>query len=445
MTDPSPNGLNFGHFGAANYDLDNSKWTFDRNAQRQELSVLGQWRATIPAATSHTTPNLLRSSRTTQHAARELARDYAHLTPAVELLSRLEAVSAAATIATTAYDATIGSLLSFGSIACKGHSDHRPKPVVATTAGETGNILQLQVVEKERHGWKEHGQGICLEGPSLANGDRAYWNEDAAPIRQICFAEGEDRRTFLAARFPCRTVLFHPANVHRTKVSARSKYFDLPPSNIDPCPIHSIPMSATGGIPHADVSFNYEYQRQVGIVDERGQWSIWDIDDGYRTDNYTVTRSVFGDLTPNADGDSESSEQSDQTKEDGWARIFWCGDANTVVIANRRRLCIFNMKGGLTPLKSPRIISGRSADWILDVRRNPASKNHFFVLTSTQLYMVAVTCPSDDPGFDHVEPGSAIVLSWTHFRGMEDITLQLCVHVAPEHGMIDAATLYGLG
>jgi len=437
MTDPSPNHLNFGHFGTANYDLDNSEWAFSRDPFRKKLNLLGPWRITSSVATQCLTPSLLRPARNVQQAARELARDYAHIAPAVEQLPELETISAAATSATASYDATSGCLLSFGSITCRGHSDHRPKFIVATPVGEVGNILQLQVVEKERHGWDDlqaSDRGVCLEGPSLTSGDPGYWNEDAAPIRQICFAEGDERSTFLAVRFPNRTVVFHPTYVHKAKVANHSKYFDLPPSRIDPSPIHSISVEDTGGIPHADVSFNAEYQRQLGVVNEQGHWFIWDIDDGYRADNYKLTCSVVGSISQ-TDVESEPSAQSSQTKEDGWARILWCGDANTVVVANRRRVCVFNVKGGLTTLKSPRVIPERSADWILDVRRHPSNKNHFFLLTSTRLFLVAVTCPSDDPEFAHVEPAAAVLLSWTHYRGIDDITLQLCVHIASEQGM----------
>jgi RNA polymerase I-specific transcription initiation factor RRN6 len=437
MTDPSPNDLNFGHFGVADYNLDNSEWAFSRNPRRKELKSLGPWRTASTAAIQYPTPILLRPARSIQQTARELARDYAHLAPAIEQLPELETISAAAISATNAYDATIGCLLSFGSITCKGHSDHRPKPIVATPVGEVGNLLQLQVVEKERHGWDElqaYDRGLCLEGPSLTGGDRGYWNEEAAPIRQICFAEGEERSTFLAIRLPQRTVLFRPSYVHKAKVANQSKHFDLPPSNIDPCPIRSITVNDTGGIPHADVSFNPEYQRQAGIVDEQGHWSIWDIDDGYRADNYKVTCSIVGDLS-HMDAESALSEKLNHVTEDGWARILWCGDANTVVVANRRRISIFNVKGGLTMLKSPRVIPERSADWILDVKRHPTNKKHFFLLTSTRLFLVAVTCPSDDPEFTDTEPGAAVLLSWTHFRGMDDITIQLCLHITSEEGM----------
>ncbi|KAF2682167.1 hypothetical protein K458DRAFT_391198 [Lentithecium fluviatile CBS 122367] len=425
MIDTSSNGLNYGHFGAAVYDLESNKWAFSRDPRRKVFLTLPPWRAVRPAAIQYPTPGLLRPARSVHQATRELARDYPQLAPAAEQLSDLDTVSAAAISATNTYDATVGSLLSFGSITCKSHSDHRPKPVVATATGEVGNILQLQILEKERHGWDS---GLSLEGPSLDGHESGYWNDEAAPIRQICFAEVEERRTFLAVRLPQRTVLFQPYYSHSRRSADQSKHFHFPPSSVVPHPFYSITEEDTGGLPHAHVSFNPEYQRQVGIVDERGNWSIWDIDHGYTNENYTVTCSAVGGVGFDLEEESTSSGRTDEVKEDGWARILWVGDANSVVVANRRHFRVFNVKTGVTLLKSPIVISERSADWILDVKRHPSDKKYFFILSSTRLYLMAVTCPSDDPEFVSVEPGTTILMSWTHFRGLEDITLQLCVH-----------------
>jgi RNA polymerase I-specific transcription initiation factor RRN6 len=432
MTDSSLNDLNYGHFGEATYSLESSEWSFSRNPQRQELRTLTQWRTVSSAAIRYPTPNLLRPAGSVHQAVRELARDYSHFAPAVDLLPNLEIVSAATTSAVASFDASIGRLLSFGSIGCQGHYDHRPKAVVATAAGEVGSILQIQIVEKERHGWDN---GMFLEGPLLNSGEITYWNEDAAPIRQICFAEVKARGTFLAVRLQRRTVILHPTYVHHRKAGNRSEFFDLPPSTIDPCLIHSITAEETGGIPHAHVAFNSEYQRQIGIVDEQGNWSIWDIDNGYRNDDYKVTCSAVGSVASSIDDASTSPGPSKSVKEDGWARMLWVGDANTVAVVTRRHMVVCNVKAGLMPLTTPRVISERSADWILDAERHPSNKKLFFILTSTRLFLVTVTPPSDDPGFVQVEPGATVLLSWTHFRGAEDITLQLCVHKSSYEGM----------
>ncbi|KAL5387154.1 hypothetical protein DPSP01_003765 [Paraphaeosphaeria sporulosa] len=430
MTDDSPNDLNTGHFGIPAYDLENSRWAFIRASTGAGFRQLDPWTTVVPPAIRFPAPCASRTLRDARQATKSLSRDFPELVPASEHVSQLEPVSAAATASPKAHDATVGQLMSFGTITPLSNRAHLAKRVVALPAGEGGNILQLQLLSKEKRGW---GSGAISDSRCYLDclswkGDRGFWNQDATAIQQVCFAQPERSGAFLAVRLPQRVVLFRPAYRRRPAAAVRSRLYDLPPSAIDCHPFHSVSTKETGNIPHADVTFNPHYQRQFAIVDQKTSWSVWDID-GTRG-SYVVKR-VASKIMPaeEEDGNKEQEEGLEPWREDGWARIVWVGDANTILVCNRKRMELIDLKQPTRSLSIPQVIDWRptknsSPSWILDVRRHPLlDEKLFFVLTSTRLYLFTVT--SDEPRGNIGDLDAVIVLSWTHFRGTEDITLRL--------------------
>ena len=423
--------LNYGHFGQATYRLENSDWSFTRQTRGDSLKPLGTWSSTLSPTVHFETTQDAAAPRSTQRAARKLARQFPHLAAAADILHEDAIVSAAATSTTASYDPSIGDLLSFGSIALDGHFWH-PRRVAALATGEGGNILRLVLLQRERQGW-EGDKSVWIEGPTLAESESGYWNEDATAIQQVCFAQSEDRSSFLAVRLLQRTVLFRPTYYHRRKPACQSKYYRLPPSTIDLRPILRIDIGQTGGAPHADIAFNPDFQRQFAIIDQKGAWSVWDIEDGQRRGKYSVARVVHGTIQNSRSEPRTTSEKS--SREDGWARLSWVGDTSTLAVCNRRELAIFNIKSGLpTPLRCTRLISKRSPNWILDLKRHPRRKDQFFVLTSKRLFLLGVTCMGDVVESARAAVGTHILLSWRHFRDYEDTSLQLCPYITSDQG-----------
>jgi RNA polymerase I-specific transcription initiation factor RRN6 len=180
------------------------------------------------------------------------------------------------------------------------------------------------------------------------------------------------------------------------------------------------------------VTFNPDYQRQLGIVDVTGNWSIWEIDGGHKGARYSVSCVVSGLLNIDA---LDPENDTKTAIEDGWSRILWVDDVNTILLCNRRRLEVIGIKGGdPVPLNCPQPVQSHSADWILDIKRHASSKHLFYVLTSSRLIVMAVTCQNDVVGQRDLVPGANVLLSWTHFRGLEDVTLQLSVPNASDDG-----------
>jgi RNA polymerase I-specific transcription initiation factor RRN6 len=439
MAKPSLNDLNYGHFGQAAFDLENGSWNFGRKiGQRNHLIQLETWKKVLaPAIKFDQTgiPEHAQNIRNAQLSARALGRSNPEITPSLEFLPKLAVTSAAVTSIVRAYNPAIGPLLSYGSFTFRDHHEN-PRRVVALPAGECGNILRLVALRKEKHGWGSD-KSIWIEGPSIVDEESGYWMEDAAPIQQVCFAQGDMRSAFLATRYPTKTVLFRPIYRADRTPSKRNKYYELPNSKIDAQPILEINVEQTGGVPHADVTFNPDYQRQIGIVDQKGNWSVWDIEGGRREGkSYALTCAALGTVTSQEPDHSEELEDADSiTRDDGWAKILWIGDVNTILVFNRRTTGIFDIRSkAFTSLKCAELIPKRSADWILDVKPHPRNKRQFFVLTSSRLFLMAVISLNDLSNNDGATAGAAVLIAWAHFQGLDDITLQLYVPTTSDEG-----------
>ncbi|KAG9194538.1 hypothetical protein G6011_04573 [Alternaria panax] len=423
MADRSLKDLNYGHPGVASYNLGNREWAFARQYTRRCFKQIRNPDSTpsnshaTPASTQTLFPDTPANRTSIQEEIGNTVEDHPLLAPAAGLIPDLALVSAAISSAASTYDPLVGDLLSFGFITPKG--THEAWRMAALPTGETGSILQLCVLDNERHDWTNDPKS-WVQGQTLKGAESVFWNEEAAPIQQVCFLRSEDR-PLLAVRLPTRTVLFHPDYHHQPRAAAASPFYHLPASTIQSNPILSIHQNDTGGFPHVDVASNPDFQLQFALVDQSQTWSVWDIEHRLRLGTYTASCVLRGRINESEDGDT--------TGQDGWARILWVADITTLLVCNRRHLSIVSIKGESTSyLPCSKIFSERSADWILDVKRHPKDRSRVFVLTSTRLILIAVTAPSEHlSGAD--ETGAKILLSWRHYRGAEDFTLGLSVQM----------------
>jgi RNA polymerase I-specific transcription initiation factor RRN6 len=370
-------------------------------------------------------PSTALSTRVTDANAR--AKDILHahpeLVPAAELLPELAVTSAAILSTTATYDPLIGDLFSLGTATFENLWEN-PRRICATVTGEGGNVLRLALLYKETQGWGTD-KSLWLRGSTLRDTESGYWNEDAAPIQQVCFAQSEDKSNILAVRLPTRTVLFRPIYSQRPQPS-NSPHYRLPPSLIDARPILSLGLDQSGGSPHVDVTFNPDFQLQFAIVDQNQTWSVWDILRGRKSEAYSVSCMALGHITP--------PDDADPIKEDPWARILWVGDVNTIAVCNRRHLSIVDIRGGAADYLPCPLFTGRSSDWILDVKPHPELRSRFFVLTSTTLFLMAVKSPSEVLDGANGVAGAYVHLSWRHYRGAEDFTLKISVQMLADDG-----------
>ncbi|XP_014556878.1 hypothetical protein COCVIDRAFT_37608 [Bipolaris victoriae FI3] len=428
MADKPFEDLNYGYPGTARYDLENSEWLFERQYTTKNFRQIRTLEGLRLADTLATTPVQLVHPQTsanktsTREEVRNLVQNIPEFAAAAALLPDLGLVSAAISKTTSVYDPLVGSLLSFGSITL-GDRYEGPRQVAALPVGEAGNILQLVVLNKERLGWGMIRK-TWIDGSTLKEAERGHWNEDAAPIQQICFSLSEDRSSLLAVRLPARTVFFHPICFRQARANKSSPFYDLPASTIDPHPIFSIDKEITGGFTHCHVAFNPSFQSQFAIVDQSPMWSVWEIDRSRKSEEYTPSCLVRGRIT--------SSETEDVSGEDGWARVLWVADVSTLLVCNRRHLSIVSIKGGeLKYLACPTFLNQRSAEWFLDVKLHPKHANQAFILTSTHLILVLVNSSAEENASAE-DSVTTVLASWAHFRDAEDFTLQMTVQMASE-------------
>lgn len=427
MAEPTLGTLNYGHPGAAFYDLDNGQWSFTRQHVARRLKQIRPWKnaaslestLAVPASTQFPVVIAQAHRTSTQKVFRRLVHERPQLAPSSKIVPELALTSAVIEKTAATYDPLVGNLFSFGSTTARDLHDG-PRRIAAMPAGEAGNILRLITTNcVERLSWNSD-KGVCVEGTTLRSANYGYWNENAAPIQQVCFAQSEDKNTLLAVRLPTKTVLLRTTYHHRPRASNRSRFFRLPASTIKAQSILSLDMNETGGTPHVHIAFNPDYQYQFGIVDQKCTWSVWDIEHGRKGDVYSMTRLVKGSIFP--------PDVDEPAGEDGWARILWVGDINTLVVCCRRQMSVVTRKGDtFAYLTCPSPFAKRSLDWILDVQQHPKFKSRFFVLTSTSLILMAVTTSSEALNATVGRAGAYVLASWKHYRGTEDFTLHLCV------------------
>lgn len=438
MADPSVVDLNFGHVGQAVYDSETREWLFNRTpGRRHVLKSVGFRSTSIAPSARHDHPAPSRAGgprRLVESRTQWLVRNYPELVPAIELLPSLVVTSMAITSTIATYDPVYGDLMAFGRAAdVDAQSGKGRIHIAAISSGENGEILRLVRVREERRGWgwgdRGEDKSVWLEVQTLGNGECGWWAGDGVPIRQISFAHSEDRATLLAVRLPTMTVIFRPL-YHASPVTPRvAPLNELPASRLNPNPVLSLRTCQTGGVPHAHITFNPWYQHQIAVVDEEGGWTIWDIAGRQSKQlGYTLTCSKKGKLAP-LKLELAMCEPSEEPHDrgDGWARIFWIGNVNTIVVCNRRQMALFDIRGegeDIRCLKCPDLAISRTTNWILDVRKSPQNQQQFVVLTSSYLYLLETHC-LDEWENNGIAAGAVVTLSWRHFRGIEDVTLQL--------------------
>ncbi|KAG9377956.1 Rrn6 domain containing protein [Pyrenophora tritici-repentis] len=432
MADKPLEDGNSGRPGIASYDVDNREWVFPRYFAALQLkqirpvtdkhtaTSLATTPARFPLPTTHAKRSKTKQRTGVRKRIKGLVKTDPVLCASLGLLPDLDLSSAAVS---SARDPLVGNLLSFGSITL-GNRYETPRRVAALATGEAGNILQLAIVNKEIYDWGQ-AKKTWVDGPTLKEAPLGYWNEDAAPIQQICFAQSEDRSCLLAVRLPTRTVLLRPLYHRQVRTTPSSSFYDLPKSVIEPHPVLTIHHKETGGSPHVDFAFNPDNQLQFALAHQDHTWSVWNMHHPRKGDKYSPSRLARGRINKLKD--------NDVARQDEWARILWVANPHTLLVCNRRHLGIISIK---TRPHFYRPYSGifsekQSEDWILDVKRHPKDTCQFFVLTSSLLILMAVTTSSGaDTGAD--EAVVTTLQSWKHCRDAKDFTLQIQVQLVSD-------------
>ena len=350
---------------------------------------------------------------------------------------------------TSSHDPTISNRVAIGQARfLDGRSGSRqPVPIIAVVSGEAGEWLRLFRVQERQLGWRgdEASPGrVFLSTPYVLNKAECWWTAGLGNIQQVRFAQsGPEAGSWLAIRQVTGTTILRPLYCrHPVIPSGPSRYGQRSvPSRLDPHPVVTISIDQTGDVPHADVTFNPWYQNQIGIIDQRGQWSVWNIEGRRRKRD--LRRAVLDCSGALYDGVA-ASEFAVLDVADGWGAICWVGSIYTLAAFTRRQMALFDLvRRPPVRLETADLALTGTARWILGVRRSPFNDTHIFVLTSSQIFWLevrgaAAADDDNDRSIDQKRPSACkIILSWIHSRHEEDISLQLEIAGRPDSTLTD--------
>lgn len=345
-------------------------------------------------------------------------------------LARNETLSRTVTAVSETCNPLVSTLLDFGRAMDLDidTSGRRAVSIVAFASGECGNAISFRTITDDTVNL-EQPTGTQLRVPTIGDDDGIEWLSDGAPVRQICFSHAiEDRATFLAVRFSS-TVVFRPlyrraptsVSIHRGNDAMGPKYQT---SRLDPNFLMEISSSHTGGLAHADVKFNPWNQNELAIVDNDGNWSIWELRSQHRRnkDNWEAACITSGTLP--WVGNEEGQNTGTSGRHDGWLAIEWAVNEDHIVVCDRRCSMLYRMNGDRVYSYSVELGFKSESEWILDAKRSTTHSSHVFILTTSRLIWFDITLDSVSA---HEGTRAPLFprLSWRHFRDSGDITLQL--------------------
>ncbi|KAL0782605.1 hypothetical protein CaCOL14_000511 [Colletotrichum acutatum] len=342
------------------------------------------------------------------------------------------------------------------------HTRVVPVPVLATAAGESGELLRLSKIEETNWQWGEN-ESPALRMLSIDQHDKeesVLWSSDGAPILQIkpalSLVRFEPTRWLLVQKRTSTTIL--QPDYHKIPVSERPSGIDQAierPSRINPRPVLTISSEQTGGFAHSDVSFSYGSQKkppQLAIIDECGYYSVWDIkgrdmvgSSGLRPKLRHCGHIHLGVTEQLPDEDSPAFRAEAHG-------VMWIGAAGPgvdlwdvpegqdvdagndlaaltsrskkLIIWNRAKFEVVDIKDS-TFRKSLVILKTDEPDYILDVKPNPLNRSQVFILTSSGFFWIETSSSGTTA---NKAGGLSILQSFAHLRGTDADALRLTVH-----------------
>ncbi|KAL4785075.1 RNA polymerase I-specific transcription initiation factor RRN6-like protein [Aspergillus varians] len=423
MDEYSTKSLQYGHFGKAVYHSQTQTWAFLRTlAAPPRISYSGVTRTTIQSPyTSVECPSTPKRST--------LSQGYPELIAGYRL-AHSEKLSRNITAASEACNPLISILLDFGHAVDSDidTSGRRAVPIVAFASGECGNTISFRTMVDDPVELEQH-TAAQLRVPAIGNEVGIEWSADGAPIRQICFSHAlHEGATFMAARFSS-TVIFRPlyrrtpvpVSVHRGNDPTAHDYQI---SRLDPNYLLEISTLHTGDIAHADVKFNPWNQNQLAIVDENGNWGIWELHHQHKRnkDNW-VAACVTSDTLPCV-GVGDGQNAGARSRHDGWLAIEWAGNENHIIVCDRRCCMLYQTNGNRVHPHSIELGFKNKSEWILGIKRSTWNSSHIFILTTSRLIWFDIS-PALIPIHENTSHSLSPRLSWRHFRDSDDTTLQL--------------------
>ena len=397
----------------------------------RRIKPLGQSSIVIsPSIKAEVLTGLRQPAHERSRSVRDLIHCHPEVAPTRSLLSHL-AKESSNIEAFTDHGSGTATLLAYGKARDEtlGSSRVREIPILAVAGGSDREALRLLPLKKKQIRWEDdRAVGLFDFTPNLE--EETWWAGNGSPVLQVCFGEAESRcKTWLAVRCHVLTTILQPvlrphkfqADLLESHSSTKTQTHSS--SWLDANPISDLSIENTGGCPHVDVTFNHWNALQFAILDQQGQWTLWDLECQKKKRGIWKTtikhRGYVGRSHP---------EEVDFTvpEKDAWGSILWAGDANTIVVATRKNLSVFRIDKSIERISSPNIPLPGSKDLILEVKTSPRDNSHLFLATSTRVFWLRVT-PGKEGNEEAALPGVSILLSWRHYYSQDDVSLRMDV------------------
>jgi RNA polymerase I-specific transcription initiation factor RRN6 len=333
-------------------------------------------------------------------------------------------------------DVNTTALLDFGNAVIQPTpSADRWIPIAVSASGQAGDLLRFYRIEEEVIGTGERQESIPAIGTvETASWDGSLWNGAAlGPIRQIRFAQHvSEQSEWMAVRFSSSTIIFSPLYLRHNRASYQKDDDGLmmpsilPSSRLDPNPVAEVPVSRTANCTHVHVAFNPWYQKQFSIIDEAGNWTIWNIGGThYQRGNVNLPlKSLQSGSLPQFES---ASDQIASIQNDGWAIVEWVGSVNQILACNRHIATLYHVDNDHTHSHPLELGLIQKSEWILDVKKRSTNMSDIFILTTLRVLLVHVQSVGANVSGITQLPSYTVPLAWNHFRDPEDLSLQLSV------------------
>lgn len=412
--------LRYGHPGPTVYDIQSRRWNFGRHAlEHLQFEPLGPASAAIAPSIRIERPTLS-SHRSLLEKTQTVGRRYPDTFPGLNY-SRFESkISETITAQSATLDPNQGELLDVGFAFRMRTVTIR---VAALPGGVAGELLRLVPMRAEWQGWDKDGSKYIESMEPYAK-EAGWWRGVGQPIQQVCFAHAPHAQwTYLAVRTSSTVSVFLPLrrNVTVTQKVLSTGYGHLSASRFDPNYMFTLSAEQLGQSLPTDVSFNPWEQHQFAVMNRQAHWTIWEIKRVRGDPKSRGVNRIKGGQLPKQSGEEDGPGL---TVEDGWGRVMWVLDLNTIVVCSRIAMGIYDVSSELLTMETAILDISQDFGWLLDVRRHPVFEDHLFVTTTSRIFWLRVT-EADRTVINPTQKSRVqVLLSWTHFRSFEDISLR---------------------
>lgn len=426
------NALNYGHLGTATYVKHTTQWAFLRGKSGGIIHPPSHAAAAFPFELVGNDADAFESESRRDTVGGETQSDTASSHNALwcmpDVLGAIVQQQQRNTTTTQSHDSSVEPglqphQLAFGGAVAVSNDGKSSQtvPIAAIVSGNNFEAVRILLIGKESLQTTDvHELLHNYQIPKITYDEEGHWTGEGDPVQQVCFAAVCDFETtqsaWMAARCRSATTIFHPL-FYKTQVTP-----DDAASRLNPNPILRIPISRTGGYPHADVAFHPQDHKVLAIVDVRGNWTVWEI---------TVPRRSIASRVAFRVHLRSAGRLFTDTKllsvHGDWHSVCWMSrtahESEHLLVSSRLHAALFDTVGKNLGVLELSTGSTNDRQVVLDVAKSTTNPTHCYILTSTKLLLMSVAENYWTDSTDQQQ--MTMLLSWSHYRGRADHSLSM--------------------